>query len=358
MKLKIYILIILFSTIVESVGQGYYSRYSYRTKRHEISFGGGASSCLTDLGGGDDIARGFLWDIDLAKTNFVGNFSYLFNLHSRIVLRTSFSFAKVSGDDALTEEFYRNNRRLNFTSNILETAQIIEWIIIKARTGNRYNLKSPAGRYLGVKKGNNIGLYVFGGIGGFYYDPYGFNRFINENGELMGDGIKYKLRPLKTEGESYQPVAICLPFGIGIKKAFNSQGGIKIEGGFRFTNTDYLDDVSNVYYDWASNGGNSAQITMSGTNTGAKFTHTAMTNEIDANGNFVFPANTTPRPDISPNVYSYDLFHTAPGFQRGNPQNDDSYMFVTLSAYKKFSNRTKSYRTINLHQKRKIKASF
>ena len=48
--------------------------------------------------------------------------------------------------------------------------------------------------------------------------------------------------------------------GNRIKKAFNGNGGIKLEFGFRFTNTDYLDDVSGNYYDWAANGGNETQI--------------------------------------------------------------------------------------------------
>ncbi|MBT03426.1 MAG: hypothetical protein CL836_05285, partial [Crocinitomicaceae bacterium] len=62
---------------------------------------------------------------------------------------------------------------------------------------------------------------------------------------------------------------------------------------------------------------------------------------------------------IGGRVYYIDGFHyTKPGDQRGNPENDDSYMFLTLSAYKKFNNAAKSYRTINMHQKRKIKASF
>ena len=56
------------------------------------------------------------------------------------------------------------------------------------------------------------------------------------------------------------------------------------------------------------------------------------------------------------NPYWIDFTHTEPGMQRGNPDNDDSYMFVTLSAYKKLDNAAKSYRTINIHQKRKIKA--
>ena len=68
----------------------------------------------------------------------------------------------------------------------------------------------------------------------------------------------------------------------------------------------------------------------------------------------------TPRPDLAgTNPYEIlGLTYTEHGFQRGNPENDDSYMFLTLSAYKKFNNAAKSYRTINMHQKRKIKASF
>ena len=337
----------------ETFGQGFYNRYSYRTKRNEITFGGGASSCLTDLGGGDDIARGFLWDIDLAKTNFTANFSYLYNINSRIAFRTSLSVSQISGDDALTNEFYRNNRRLNFVTNLLEGAGIIEWAWIKARTGSRYNTRSPAGRYLGVKRGTGFGFYVFGGIGGVYFDPYGYDRFIDENGRSKGSGVKYKLRPLQTEGKSYDNIAICVPAGFGIKKAFNSQGGIKLEAGYRFTNTDYLDDVSDVYYDWENNGGSEAQITMSGTRTGQLWTYEGYAPD----GNY--PVGYTPRPDLGGiNPYEVDYTFTEPGYQRGNPDNDDSYMFLTLSVYKKFTNRTKSYRTIRVNRKRKVKASF
>ena len=353
MNFKVSIIVISFLIITEAFGQGFYNRYSYRTKRHEIAFGGGASSCLTDLGGGDEIARGFLWDIDLAKTNFTTNFSYLYNITSRVSLRTSLSFSQISGDDAQTKNYHRNNRRLNFVTNLLEGAGIIEWAWIKARTGSRYNTRSPAGRYLGVKRGAGFGFYVFGGIGGVYYDPSGYDRFIDENGRLVGSGVKYKLRPLQTEGKSYNNIAICVPAGFGIKKAFNSQGGIKLEAGYRFTNTDYLDDVSDVYFDWENNGGSNAQIIMSGTRSGQMWTYIGYAPD----GNY--PSGSTPRPDLGgPNPYEKDFTHTEPGFQRGNPDNDDSYMFLTLSVYKKFTNRTKSYRTISVNRKRKVKASF
>ena len=119
-----------------------------------------------------------------------------------------------------------------------------------------------------------MGLYVFGGIGGVYFNPVGFDRFIDPLTGELGSGVKYGLRDLRTEGQgapgdtlfapgtTYSPVAICIPMGIGIKKAFNGNGGIKLEFGFRFTNTDYLDDVSTNYYDWAAQGGSESQITI------------------------------------------------------------------------------------------------
>ena len=375
-------LLVIFLGVPELLdAQGYYNRYEYRRKRHEITFGAGASSCLTDVGGSDldqsefnndGFKRTFrsIYDIDLAKTSFTGTFSYIYNLASKITLRANAAISQISGDDAETQEYYRNNRRLNFKTTLTEVALISEFIIINERTGNRYNLKTPAGKYLGVRNPIGLGLYVFGGIGGVYFNPVGKNLFIDVNGEVTGTPIPLALRPLRTEGQgmpgdtmfapgtTYGPVAICIPMGIGLKKAFNGNGGIKLEFGFRFTNTDYLDDVSGNYYDWAANGGTQDQITMSGTRTGREFTQVNYAADID--GNFTgWPPGSTPRPDLGgPFPYEITYTHTEPGYQRGNPENDDSYMFLTLSAYKKFNNAAKSYRTINMHQKRKIKASF
>ena len=361
--------------------QGYYNRYEYRRKRHEITFGAGASSCLTDVGGSDLTKQDFeqsdfrntfrsVYDIDLAKTSFTGNFSYIYNLASKLTFRLNAAISQISGDDAETQEFYRNNRRLNFNTFLGEVALMSEFIIINERTGNRYNLKTPAGKYLGVKNPLGMGLYVFGGIGGVYFDPVGFDRFINADGELVGSGAKYRLRDLNTEGngfpgdtlfaqgQTYGPVAMCIPMGIGIKKAFNGNGGIKLEFGFRFTNTDYLDDVSRTYHDWSDPNnyggevGSENQIRMSGTQTGYEFTFIGY-------GLSNRPSDAIDRPDLGgTDPWSSTKTFTEHGFQRGNPENDDSYMFLTLSAYKKFNNAAKSYRTINMHQKRKIKASF
>ena len=52
----------------------------------------------------------------------------------------------------------------------------------------------------------------------------------------------------------------------------------------------------------------------------------------------------------------YKQPYTKPGFQRGNPDNNDSYFFVIMSIYKKLNSQSKAYRTINMHQKRKNKS--
>jgi hypothetical protein len=326
--------------------QSYYNRYEYRRKRHEVNFGAGATNCLTDLGGADVIGSGFLWDLDIAKTSYVGQISYVYWVASKFAFRGNLAISKLSGDDVQTQEFFRNNRRLNFETNLIEGSLMCEVVLRNVRTGNRYNLKTPAGKFIGARNPIGLGFYLVAGIGGIYYQPWGYDNF-SYSGSSPSN-IKYQLNPLNTEGQGqvdpvsgeiipdYSGIAICVPMGFGIKKAFNGNGGIKLEAAYRFTNTDYIDDVSTVYYDHGPNS-SSIAATMSGTNSGATF-------------------ESNIGPHYAPILE--ERAHTMPGFQRGNPDNDDSYMYLTLSAYKKFNNSSKSYRTINMHQKRKIKASF
>mgnify|MGYP001475003025 FL=1 len=140
--------------------QGYYNRYEYRRKRHEINFGAGATNCLTDLGGADAIGSGFLWDMDIAKTSYVGQFSYVYWVASKFAFRGNLSYSKLSGDDAQTQEFYRNNRQLNFETNLVEGSVMMEVVLRNVRTGNRYNLKTPAGKFIGAKNPLGIGFYL------------------------------------------------------------------------------------------------------------------------------------------------------------------------------------------------------
>jgi hypothetical protein len=145
------------------------------------------------------------------------------------------------------------------------------------------------------------------GVSAFNYDPY---AYLN--------GQKYFLRPLGTEGQGsslypdrkpYSTMALALPFGVGVKYALNERMNLGLEVLYRFTNTDYLDDVSKTYVDPA-----------------------------------VFPAN----PDGTPNVaylLSDRSYETGTPIgqkdrQRGNSQNKDQ--FVTAMFYISFN--LQSYR--------------
>ena len=401
--MKKYLHIVLIFTLIPAFYNAqYYNRNTYKTKRHEINFGIGGSSCLTDVGGGeaqqnslftgtifDDqpIARSFLFDLNIQATNFAANFSYSYHLKSKIALRLSLTYGKVSGDDSYSGDFFRRNRGLNFNTTIAEGSGIIEFTLIPEKIGNKYNLKNKNGKKIGVRN-QKFGVYVFAGFGGFYYDPWGTNKFLNSDTVNVGNGQKYRLRELHTEGQgfeggpeiftqevtgkkysTYKPFAICIPFGFGIKKAFHSTAGIKLEASYRFTNTDYLDDVSTFYYDrdklkdemTVHVGAELAQnaYTMSGTSTGALYNYIGYAQTYDINGNPIYPEGSVPSSNLGgTNPYSLEKTHTSPGSKRGNPDSDDSYMFLTFSVYKKLTNTPKTMRIANSSSKRKIKASF
>jgi hypothetical protein len=56
------------------------------------------------------------------------------------------------------------------------------------------------------------------------------------------------LRPLQTEGKSYSPLVISIPTGIGVKYKVSNKIDVGFEMGYRWTLSDYMDDVSGRYY--------------------------------------------------------------------------------------------------------------
>ena len=412
--MKKYLHTILFFIFIPTVFNAqYYNRNSYKTKRHEISFGLGASSCLTDVGGGKSVdsswfsgsARGFLFDMNVQQTKYVANFSYMYYLKSKLTFRLNIAYSQISGDDNDTEDRDRNNRRLNFETTVLEGSGVFEWILITQKTGNRYNLKNKFGKSIGAKNPLGFGLYAFAGIGGFYYDPYGYDRFLDQGSstEVGGSPIRHRLRPLRTEGQgvlepnaenypdiynnngdiiatyedyafpkdqTYKNFAVCVPVGFGIKKSFHSTAGLKLEAGFRFTNTDYIDDVSTKYFDpvtleeyFGNSNLGPIAAQMTGTNTGETYETIAFLNSGIPNplppGMAETPIqNSDDVAQYGPNAYRVKYYKTIPGNKRGNPELKDSYMFLTLSVYKKLTNTPKTMRIANSSSKRRIKASF
>jgi len=411
-----------------SQSRKFYDNNDYKKKRHELNFGLGVSSCQTDVGGsqyndqelsekfGGTIFRS-LYDTDLSSSNFALNAAYVYHFKNRINFRGNLIFSRISGDDKQSPEFYRNNRSLNFRTDILEISSVVEFYLKKPTTGNKFNLKNVKGQKLAPNILATLGIYLSGGVGGFFYNPMAKNNFnypdVYYNSGFRPDDNRttyHNLRPLHTEGQgyanraegddfnvqsdefdpgkTYKPVAVCIPLGIGVQKAFNSDMGIKAELGIRYTFTDYIDDVSGLYYDknlLAQNNENgNLAATMSGTGSGdapstygepGTYRYVGYATSLDASGNPIYP-NVPIYDQNDPNLqdgyltidnnvlyggtnpWYMDKTYTEAGFKRGNPNNNDYYAFLNVSFYKKFSSHGKVYKSIHSKERRRIKASF
>ncbi len=294
----LYLLLIV--TLQSTLGQGFYNRNAWKNKRVELTGGLGASNFLGELGGRDRIGSKFLWDLEFVKTRYVAQFTYQYYIAEKIAIRPSFHFARVSGDDKLTQERFRNHRNLNFTSNLYELSFTGEYQFVKEKIGNIYGIKTSTGKKLGLKS-MAVGTFVSAGVGLVFFNP----KSIGPN------GAKVALRNLGTEGQGlsgggkmYKRYTIAVPLGVGFRKSLNRTSGIKVEFNYRFTFSDYIDDVSTNYYD------NSLLQNARG--------------DVAA-----FVADPSPKDD--------DLNNTGAGLQRGDPTDRDNYLFLTFSYYKKIS---------------------
>ncbi|TND08397.1 MAG: hypothetical protein FD123_2193 [Bacteroidetes bacterium] len=263
--------------------------------RWEISANLGAANFLGDLGGANRIGTNGIRDLELSLTRPAVGLSLRYRTSRFVGFKANMFYARVNGDDKLTTEPYRNNRNLNFRSPIAELSTQIEFYFTKERQGHIYKIKNVKGM-----KHIDMQAYAFIGVGGFFFNPQG----------KLG-GAWYNLLPLHTEGQGLKPglkqykrINICIPIGIGAKYAFDRRWSMGLEIGIRKTFTDYIDDVSTVYFD-------NDTISQYYGPTAAYFADPSLHN-----------------PSVTP-VSGIEI--TGAGQQRGDPTDNDSYMFVTLT---------------------------
>lgn len=281
-----------------SFSQSFRNPNAWRLQRHEFTLSVGASNFMSDLGGRDMIGSDFLWDLEFSKTRPAAGLSYMYYLSEKLGWRTGFQWGWLEGDDKLTAEPFRMNRNLNARTQIYEMYTWLEWHIVKESKGNRYGLKSHrTGRRIGAKR-RGIGMYLFAGFGGTYFNPKG----------NQGNGW-VALKPLHTEGQGlpggpsqYSGFTATLPMGFGLRRSMGQFWSIGLRFSYRFTFSDYLDDVSGVYYD----------PTELGNAYGAQ--SVAMAD-----------------PSLGMAIGAPDIPPTSPGQQRGDITDKDGYMFAQLT---------------------------
>ena len=238
--------IILFSTIfVQNIYSQNFSRANdWKKYRKEVILQVGVSQFLGDLGGLNKIGTHYSpVDLEFSLTKPAISLAYRYKIAKNFNWHSSFNYLLVAGNDKLTQEPFRNNRNLNFKSNIFELATRAELSWFSGKAGHRYGIKKTLSRR---HKSRSKEFIAFIGIGVFYFNPKGLNSA----------GQYVELRPLHTEGQGlpggpkqYSNFAISIPMGVAYRVILNKLWSVGIELNYRKTFTDYIDDVSTVYYD-------------------------------------------------------------------------------------------------------------
>jgi hypothetical protein len=294
----------------------------WKKQKREIILGMGAANFLGDLGGSDQIGTYFLKDLEFSQTkaHVQGGFRYRFT--PTISAKAAFSYARVSGSDRLTKEPARRNRDLEFRSDIWEVSAQFEYALIEEHI---------KGRYIRGKTKFPVNIYLFGGLGFLHFNP---KSRVNFQGPWIA------LQPLGTEGQGlegggkkYIRYTLCIPVGIGFKYPITNQWHIGLEYGLRKSFSDYIDDVSGVYYDRGKIGEARGDQALYFADPASYDTPYSTDKKAFASKTDVYTADGRKR--ISGG--------TNPGQRRGNSSKDDSYMFATLSvSYKLIKGSTKS----------------
>src|SRR5215217_4103934 len=89
----------------------------WKRSRYELSFGAGVSNFLGELGGANQIGTHGFKDFEWSLTNFAASIGLRYKISKFFAVNTHLTYGRLSGDDKLTEEYFRHLRNLNFTSN-------------------------------------------------------------------------------------------------------------------------------------------------------------------------------------------------------------------------------------------------
>ncbi len=166
----------------------------------------------------------------LNRPKFSGGMFFIKQFNNYIGLKIDANYSRLGYSDIYAKNQTQVRRNLSFNTNLWEVS-----------ASGYFNFF----KFIPGVSGYHYTPYMSLGVGVFSYDPFAY----------LG-GEKYFLRPLNTEGQGstlypsrkqYSTMAVCIPFTVGYKVSLNENINFFAEVCYRFTNTDYLDDVSTTY---------------------------------------------------------------------------------------------------------------
>jgi hypothetical protein len=179
-----------------------------------------------EIGGGAG-AAGYIGDLNVNNPvkpsgGFVGLFVKR-NFNTYLAAKLNFTYGQISGADSTSGSRQFRDRNLSFKTPLKELSLMLEF--------NFMSYIPDAGK-------NKYTPYIYAGGGVTAYAPR-----TTYYGQVIG------LRQLHTEGEGskYPNTAVVIPFGVGFKYNIHGKLTVAADLGYRYTNTDFLDDVSGVY---------------------------------------------------------------------------------------------------------------
>jgi hypothetical protein len=306
---------IIFLLLILSVVRPSYGQYLW-----DFGVGAGASNYLGDIGGYDKNRRNFIADLKIQKTRFDLSGFARYRIMSKISLKAEGGLIRLQGDDKTAIITGRANRNANFRNDLYFLDLTAEYFFYENNDiGSSYRSR------------NALRCYAFAGVGGIYHNPKG----------NLGGGW-FNLRPLRTEGQAspYRNINLVVPFGVGAYYTINKRHRIGWEFNYRWTFTDYLDDIS----------GNYPSAEFAAANAGV--TNFTKWNEIWK--------KTIPDYENDPLAKSF-----GDGNKRGDPKNDDHYFtssfyysYVLRGKSSFYKSKYKSFFGGSKAKKRKVRAKF
>ncbi|RYZ95493.1 MAG: hypothetical protein EOP47_25740 [Sphingobacteriaceae bacterium] len=186
-----------------------------RAQTWEIGLSGGGAGYMGDLNQHNPLKLSGISAGGFIKRNFNGYLG----------LKGSLTYGRIAAADSTSNNQQFRDRNLSFFNRMVEGSLIGEF--------NFMHYIPDAGK-------NRWTPFIYLGVGLTFHSPAA--RFNNGNSVAA-------LRPLRTEGQEneYAKYLIAIPYGAGIKYNIGGTWTIAVDLGYRYTNTDYLDDVSGLY---------------------------------------------------------------------------------------------------------------
>ncbi len=187
---------------------------------------------------------------DIAFTKPAIGISLNHRFGPRYTLVAQFMYGTLKGSDANAKDAFRRERNLSFRNRIKELSVV-----------GVFDLFENYGTYISRVRWTP---YAFIGVAAFLQNPQAIAPATYLDGSPDPYAGKWvNLQPLGTEGQysklqpgdvnygikPYHLLQVAIPFGAGARFRLNEVLDLSAEIGFRYTFTDYLDDVSKNYVD-------------------------------------------------------------------------------------------------------------